>query len=660
MSYNDVPAKVLDCFVVNQTGYGAWPYDDGTGDPFWAFGSTPRDYRWRITVQVNSQRHSSHKTREPRVYNGMDVAVGDYIASASDGVALRIVRIDAKTSDLVTCVVEDVFRYNTFRDGGGLGHGLFTVPTNAVIFEVNESGIPVVDPLPSSGVGPTFYANLMSRFQNVEKAQNFTLEMPSHGFQVGQMISADDNNNDFTLTTSQHPFMIGRVSFVENEDTFTVTPIQRIVDDLDYLPGEVGSVLYADPNVPGGLSLTGLNPVMVKLREYSNTVVIGTTANASSTPGSVMTVNGTDVTIMGTGDLDDLLAVMTPVESQTGVKTRIVLAPNALSTNPSLVNPDFGEPLLVLPGPPLQNPSAVINGVTVEFDSFSDGQARYGMMYATAVDMARDINAAAIPHVVASATATSLTITEVTGGTITIQNGHSDWLGRKFAGSVSASGLSLTSSASRARLVRMEAVDARPINLANKVGSPLDDYGIYSVENGVKAAALFIEQGIRKAATYVVPNMAARDALSQIAVGDQAYVLDKGDGDWGLFLNDGSTWTKIAAYESAKVDSDTYSAEIAYVDTGTATLGDVGAGSKITLVTVEVVEGFDGAPSITVGVDGNPDLLVTDDQVDLTTIGSYIVMPTYIFGSSDEKTVKVFTSAVGSTKGRLVVQLTYQ
>jgi hypothetical protein len=115
VEYVDVPSKVLEAFVSTQTGVKPWPFDDGTQDPFWRFGVRPRDYQWNLVIDIKPQYHSSHKTRAKGTYNGMDVKVGDYVASSVDGTALKIVRIDSKTNDRIHCVVEDVFRYNTFR-----------------------------------------------------------------------------------------------------------------------------------------------------------------------------------------------------------------------------------------------------------------------------------------------------------------------------------------------------------------------------------------------------------------------------------------------------------------------------------------------------------------------------------------------------------------
>ena len=69
--------------------------------------------------------------------------------------------------------------------------------------------------------------------------------------------------------------------------------------------------------------------------------------------------------------------------------------------------------------------------------------------------------------------------------------------------------------------------------------------------------ALNVEQGIRGGMVKVVSNIAARDALNA-QVGDQAHVLTAADGEWALYLYDGSSWTKISDADSSTVDARTY------------------------------------------------------------------------------------------------------
>ena len=55
-------------------------------------------HQYTITFTVTEYAHGSHKTRESRKYNGMDVSVGDWIAGSQDGKCLQIVSVTSKSA----------------------------------------------------------------------------------------------------------------------------------------------------------------------------------------------------------------------------------------------------------------------------------------------------------------------------------------------------------------------------------------------------------------------------------------------------------------------------------------------------------------------------------------------------------------------------------
>ena len=492
MAYRDSPARVLECFVVNQIGLEAWPFQDGDNDPFWKFGTTPRDYQWRVEIEVQPQHHSSYRTRVPRLFNGMDVRVGDYIANTADGMAVKIVCVEAKTDSLVTCIVEDEFRYNMFRDPSGMGNGLMTVPSRAIIFSLNDKGLPLVDPLPAAVVESQFYPNLMSRFQTAEIDTHFLVNAHDHGFTEGQVLSTSAVDNGFVLTDDTHPIMVGRVTNVPSQDAFFVSMSQNVLDNLDYLPGDVGDIIYADADAPSGLTTAAnLTPVMVKLRNNSASVATGTIPASLVTNGSGIAINGETVIVSGI-DRIALVDSINGYTAQTGITASIVALPTFSRTLASNLHPMFGEALLDLT---VISPVASFNGISVTFTTTDDGMSRYGMAYSTPTDMAQDINHALSGALVATVEGGSLKVTNPTGAAITILNISSDSQNHNFAGPGSASGLQTNIAANPSNLVRLTAPDARAIDIADISGSTLADYGLVSVENGTKAAAIFVDAG---------------------------------------------------------------------------------------------------------------------------------------------------------------------
>lgn len=492
MAYKDSPARVLECFVVRQVGLGAWPFQDGANDPFWKFGATPRDYQWRVEIEVQPQHHSSYMTRVPRLFTGMDVRVGDYMASTSDGLAVKIVSVESKSDTTVVCVVEDEFRYNTFRDPSGLGNGIMTAPSRAIIFSLNDKGLPLVDPLPPSVVDSQFYPNLMSRFQTAEVDAHFQVTANDHGFKKDQVVSTSPLTNGFVLTTDNTPLMVGRITHVSGLDSFFVTMNQKVIDNLDYLPGDVGDILYADATASSGLTtVANRTPIMVKLREHAASATTGTISSNTVVSGSKIYVNGQTITVSGT----NRQAVVDAINAETvdtGVTAAVVAAPTFSITQAADINPMFGEPLLDLT---TQYAVASFNGVSVIFQTSADGMQRYGLAYATPTDMAQDINHALAGTLVASVEGGVLKVTNPSGGAITILNIAPDSQNHSFAGLSSATGLPTNIAANTANLIRLTATDARPIDIADVSGSILADQGLVSVENGTKAAAVFIDGG---------------------------------------------------------------------------------------------------------------------------------------------------------------------
>ena len=229
-----------------------------------------------------------------------------------------------------------------------------------------------------------------------------------------------------------------------------------------------------------------------------------------------------------------------------------------------------------------------------------------------------------------------------------------------FAGPNSASGLPLFTPPSTEVLVGLEAADARAINVFDVEGTAVSDFGLFSVENGVKAAGMFIEQGIRQAATYVVANIAARDALDTL-FGDQCFVQDKGNGEWGHYIRTlDDEWIKIADKDSSETDAQTVEIEITHETDVSEIIHTVSGGSRVTFVTVTVTENFNGPnPVLTVGDDENDARLMTADQNDLTSLGAYSTTPSYIYSGEGDVNITFTFDASGSTAGKAVIAISY-
>jgi hypothetical protein len=292
-----------------------------------------------------------------------------------------------------------------------------------------------------------------------------------------------------------------------------------------------------------------------------------------------------------------------------------------------------------------------------------------GSLYAgfsTAQDMAIDISAANIANLSVMANATAVTLTEANGNSITITNVTPEAGGYNFVGTSNISGLPAFTPASTGTKLRLTRVDGGEILIFDSSSAFEEATGLFSGHTGQVPLALNIEQGIRTGGTTVVANINARNSLSPL-VGDQAHVINKGDGEWGLYLYDGSAWIEISNADSASTDAKTLIAEFVMPLTGNSIvqeMGNVSPGRKITSVSVDVNQVLVNAtsvPSVTVGT-----LTIPDEFMDITTSvlteqSVFITNPEYVHDATNTQDLVVYATInhYGANQGNVVVKLTY-
>ena len=274
----NVPNKVLGVSFTSISGHAYWDHANGSNDPWYADSSTPKYYQWEVTFSVTAQSHGSHLTRDDNTFNGLDVVVGDWIAGATSGSCWKIVSISSKDANNVTAVVEDWLRYNTFRAANGNG-----APSSgaAVVFSLNEKGIPMLDPLPTT-VSSSFYPTVASRFEYLNPQTNYVLEQTAHGLAKGDIISV--SSAGFTKSnTDTMAKMIGVVTEPgPGPDQFMILPNNQIIDFDPKIPGSQGDYVYVSSS--GEFTTTDTGKIaFLKLQEAIPTVLEGNTASPYST-----------------------------------------------------------------------------------------------------------------------------------------------------------------------------------------------------------------------------------------------------------------------------------------------------------------------------------------------------------------------------------------
>ena len=652
-NYIDVnkPAKVLSLSVSSISNDSQWVHNDGLGDKWWKSGTNPKYYRWEIVATVTAQNHGSHLTRKDFQYNGLDIQVGDWIAGATTGTCVRIVSISSKTATSVTMVVEDWLRYNTFRSS--IGAGIFgTGP--AVVFQLNENGHPMIDPIPASIVSGDFYQNVNSRFQYLNPQMHYVLDQTAHGFSPGDVISITASGFAKTTSASAAKTIGTCTNAGPGPNQFMLRPNTRIIDFNPAIPGSVGDYIYTDNSTAGGLTTNSTSGKIqfLKITDAIATSVTGTQVDPTVTANDVLEINETAVTLTST-TLTQTIADINGGTSTHGVTASSSPSPSTATTaTESLAYGLVG----IYPGGAI-----TINGTAVSFSTTTSGQATYGIAVGIGADIVADVNAASVTNITASLSGTNVVLTNSSGGAITIVNTSTDGQGNNVAGPSSGSGWALSTGASSGNFIKLTRSDGGEILLDETTGTPLNALGLFSVHNGRPPLAVAVEQGIVSGggATTVVADIAARNALSP-SVGDMVYVIDNGNGEYAFYVYSGGAWKLLADEDSANTDANTISTTITQAGgSGTTAIGTVSDGSRINLISVEVTQAFDDTPTLTIGDVGDNDRLVTNDELDLGSVGTYTIQPAYQYSTGSDATINAYFNVASATTGSAKILVSY-
>ena len=208
----NIQPKVITGSVSASSVSNYWIYPNGNDDKWWLLGSSPRGWQYEFTISINTQNHGSHLTRKPFEYNGMDVKVGDWMAFTGDGICLKIVSVSSKQEGTVTLIAEDYQRYNTFKSSSG---NPISGGSDCIIFELQESGLPIIDPLPT-GPGDKFQSNVGARFARQNIRDNFELYLANNSLTKGEVVSACGGNISATTCTPWPPSPAKRILIIFN------------------------------------------------------------------------------------------------------------------------------------------------------------------------------------------------------------------------------------------------------------------------------------------------------------------------------------------------------------------------------------------------------------------------------------------------------------
>jgi hypothetical protein len=375
---------------------------------------------------------------------------------------------------------------------------------------------------------------------------------------------------------------------------------------------------------------------MMKIAAAVPSSTTGTGIDPIGTDGDIVEINRTQVALYsgsGTYNVEDAVALINAGTSDHKITAYKVGAATEVFSEMVAQGSAYGVIAGYVPF------EITINGTTVVFSTTTSGQATYGdPSVADVNDMVADINAANVPDVVATSVNGIIKLRNNSGGAIVIVNTVNDANGNSFAGANSLSSIpSNTPANTTTSALRLVREDGGPMTFRDFAGQFLNDAGVLSGQNGRYALGLNIEQGLRSSATTVVANMVARDALYAL-MGDQAHVIDDGNGEWALFIYDGTQWTKVGGQRSVAVDAKTIK-ETVSLPGATTTIGTISEDRRVLNVSVTVLQDLVNAPDFAINV------------------GSDTVWQFSLHGSDKTGTYSIESALVTSARKDIVVDI---
>ena len=305
------PFKTLSIKSESVEGVEYWPEPLGADDPWWAGGSSPRFYKWRVKFKLPfSQNHSYPYSSKPFQYSLIDVNVGDFIASGDSGKVYRVSRIEAKSETVMTCIIEDVYRTLTFKYEQGQSQ-----PSNFAFFlcfNVNEDFETGIDPYSvNSQIRSSTMINIPSYLKQISFIQ-YPIFKCECDFNIGDAIAIEKGVGFVRPVGKLNKRIVGKVIGSTGIDKeYIVEPITRH-DVISQNVGEYGDVLYLDTD--GSTLTTNITSKPMYLKTYNAIPNVSKSNPLITNPiieaGTVIDINGNEITFDTTTSLTEFTTII--------------------------------------------------------------------------------------------------------------------------------------------------------------------------------------------------------------------------------------------------------------------------------------------------------------------------------------------------------------
>lgn len=187
--------------------------------------------------------------------------------------------------------------------------------------------------------------------------------------------------------------------------------------------------------------------------------------------------------------------------------------------------------------------------------------------------------------------------------------------------------------------------------------------------------------GAGSSVTFVVADIAARDALNPAQVGgDSAFVRIGTSGEYEHYIWDAgagpAAWILLVTQDSARTDANTIETFVNFDDINPQLLGNISDNSRVTTITIQVITIFDGAdpaPKLSVGDDADNGRIIGGDPLrdyllepdfDLKVAGTYTLNVDYVYDGTEipgtlDTDINAYFDFTGATQGQARIIVTH-
>ena len=671
------PVKLLTINMTNKGLYANWTADDGTGDPY-----LNKPYQWTVDLHVDPQYHGSPYTRTPYQYDGFDIIVGDWIVTSYEGKSVRVVSINVatQTGSYVNCVVEDVDRYNIFTDptasGVGIGQDGF-----GFAFQLDETGLPLLIPIPTGILPDNFQVDLISRFTHRNLCRKYyKVKQANHGFVQEDMIylTSSGTYSKATAANSTTANIIGIVkdaytySTSHTLDWFAYEPVGEVVQNISpALPGNPGDVIYL--SATGGYTATKpttvSKPIYVRLEVGSK----GIKLNRGTESSTWSSITNTPTTISGYG-ITDAVSSTRKINAGTGLSGGGTLTSDVTISlaNTGVIGSTAGSTTSVpIIGYNQQGQLTTVSSVTItpNWTSITNKPSTlsgYGIKDALSIsggtltgsltlqsDPTGNLDAATKQYVDHKTISTG---TGLQGGGDLSTNRTISIADTGVTGSIagSSSVVPIIGYNQQGQLTSVGSATITP----SSIGAALEihNQNWTTITNAPSTISGYgIVDGL-----HIVNNIAERDALTAVT-GLQVYVNNIGNGNWGYYIYNGSNYVLVnsnAPPPTPTETEETVTVTINIHSVSPITIFTIPADAQVTVVELEVTTEFDDhTATLIIGNDNDNSAHMSDDLNDLSSLGVY--EGTHGHQYTIDTPIKAYFNFHSSTVGEAIITISY-